>query len=78
MTDGPDGIDGPPRPTGREVDRLRERLTEVEEALLAVRAGQVDALVVGAAGDEKVAVFSGAMLPYRVMVESLGERARPR
>ena len=71
MTDGPDG-------DGREptsLDRLRERLAEVEEALLAVRAGQVDALVVGAVGDEKVAVFSGAMLPYRVMVENLGEGA---
>ena len=67
MTDGADGID--------ETHRLRERLAEVEEALLAVRAGQVDALVVGAVGDEKVAVFSGAMLPYRVMVESLGEGA---
>lgn len=58
-----------------EVVRLRERLAEVEEALLAVRAGQVDALVVGEVGDEKVAVFSGAMLPYRVMVENLGEGA---
>ncbi len=58
-----------------EVALLRERLREVEEALLAVRAGRVDALVVGGLGDERVAVFSGALLPYRVMVESLGEGA---
>lgn len=69
------GDTGDTEDTGAELARLRTRLQEVEEALLAVRAGQVDALVVGHAGDERVAVLSGAMLPYRVMVENLGEGA---
>ena len=58
-----------------DVAALRARLYEVEEALLAVRAGRVDGLVVGHRGNEQVAVFSGALLPYRIMVENLGEGA---
>lgn len=58
-----------------EVVALRERLHEVEEALRAVRAGWIDALVVGDRGDERVVTFSSADLPFRVMVQNLGEGA---
>ncbi|GAA1908622.1 hypothetical protein GCM10009737_07080 [Nocardioides lentus] len=60
---------------GEELDRLRQRLSELEDALAAVADGQVDGLVVGAPGRERVVSVSGVDLPYRVMVERLGDGA---
>ena len=60
--------------TTKEVERLRRRLEEAESTLAAIRAGEVDAVVVGT---ERDAVFTleSADRPYRLMVEHKREPA---
>jgi hypothetical protein len=42
-----------PHPQQREIDALREGLAEAEETLLAIRQGEVDAVIVkGASGSQ--------------------------
>ncbi|MBS1191281.1 MAG: domain S-box protein [Rhodocyclaceae bacterium] len=67
------------RPTIQEkleakVQYLRERLEESEDALNAIRRGEVDALVIGPDG-EHIYTRKGAEEPYRVMVEAMTEGA---
>ncbi len=50
---------------------LRARLEEAEETLRAIRAGEVDALVMG----EEVYTLKGAETPYRLLIESMSEGA---
>jgi PAS domain S-box-containing protein len=50
---------------------LRRRLEEAEETLRAIRAAEVDALVMG----EKVYTIEGAETPYRILVEAMHEGA---
>ena len=50
---------------------LRGRLEEAEETLRAIRAGEVDAMVVGG----QVYSLSGAETPYRRLIESINEGA---
>ena len=50
---------------------LRARLEEAEETLRAIRAGEVDALVMG----EEVYTLKGAERPYRLLIESMNEGA---
>jgi PAS domain S-box-containing protein len=59
-------------PSHRE---LAERLAEAEEALRAIRGGEVDALVVSAEQGERVYTLSGAERPYRILIEAMGEGA---
>ena len=60
----------PRRPqAGRE--ELRNRLHAAEDALRAIRAGEVDALVVTRAGDEHVVTLQGAELPYRILLDQM-------
>ena len=54
-----------------EIATLRTRLGEAEEALRAIRAGDVDALVIG----ERVYRLQGAETPYRLLIEEMGEGA---
>ena len=55
---------------------LRLRLEEAEEALDAIRSGEVDAVVVaGKKGDPGVQRLEGADHPYRVLIESMNEGA---
>ena len=54
---------------------LRERLAEAEEALRAIRNGEVDALVVKGADGEQVFTLQGADYAYRVLVEEMSEGA---
>jgi two-component system NarL family sensor kinase len=63
-----------PPPT-RELTTLRSRLAELEEALRAIRTGEVDAVL--AAGENGSQVFSlnGAEHAYRVLIESMNEGA---
>ena len=55
----------------QENAELRARLEEAEETLRAIRAGEVDALVMG----EEVYTLKGAETPYRLLIESMNEGA---
>ena len=54
---------------------LRDRLEAAEEALRAIRAGEVDALVVARAGTEHVITLAGAELAYRALFDQMNEGA---
>jgi PAS domain S-box-containing protein len=58
-----------------EVDALRARLREAEEALRAIRSGEVDATVIPAPQGDRVFTLRGAERPYRVFVEKMNEGA---
>ena len=51
------------------------RLEEAEEALHAIRSGEVDALVVSGEQGEQVFTLKDASLPYQILVEEMGEGA---
>jgi PAS domain S-box-containing protein len=57
------------------IDELHNRLQEAEETLRAIRAGEIDALVVTGPLGEKVFILRGADHPYRVIVEKMNEGA---
>lgn len=59
------------RPLGKENQRLRARLEQLEETLRAIRSGEVDALVVETAGEDQVFTLKGADQTYRLMVEEM-------
>ncbi len=63
------------RPLGKESERMRARLEELEETLRAIRSGEVDALVVETAGEERVFTLKGADQTYRLMVEEMQKGA---
>lgn len=58
-----------------EIQSLRQRLEETEETLRAIRAGEVDALVVDGSEGEQIFTLQGADHPYRLMVERMNEGA---
>ena len=58
-----------------EVTALRARLAEAEQALAAIRNGEVDALVIGGADGDYVFTLKDADRPYRLMVEQMQEGA---
>lgn len=58
-----------------EINRLRNRLAEVEDSLGAIQRGEVDALVVDGPQGEQIFTLAGAEHPYRVMVEAINEGA---
>src|SRR3954470_24238230 len=59
----------------RGEDELRARLRVAEETLRAIRANEVDALVIGPGGREQICTLDGADEPYRIFVEAMGEGA---
>ncbi|GAB63669.1 MAG: PAS domain-containing sensor histidine kinase [Candidatus Jettenia sp.] len=59
----------------QEVEELQTRLNEAEEALRAIRSGDVDAIVVSGPKGEQVYSLTSAEHPYRVIVESINEGA---
>jgi PAS domain S-box-containing protein len=61
----------PPRRAPAGLEELRNRLRVAEDTLRALRAGEVDALVVTQAGDDQVITLQGADLPYRVLLEQM-------
>ncbi len=64
------------RETGRvEIEALRQRVAEVEEALDAIRAGEVDALVINGPQGARVYTLKDADRPYRVVIENMKEGA---
>ena len=56
-----------------EADELRQRLAEAEDALAAIRNGQVDAIVVDSGGAPQIFSLTGAERIYRVLVETMRE-----
>lgn len=58
-----------------EISRLRARLAAAEEALRALHAGEVDALVTRGPDGEQVFTLKGADHPYRVFLEQMQEGA---
>jgi signal transduction histidine kinase len=57
------------------IDELRNRLQEAEDTVRAIRAGEIDALVVTGPLGEKVFILRGADHPYRIIVEEMNEGA---
>jgi len=58
-----------------EITELKARLAESQEALNAIRRGEVDALVVSGSGGEQVFTLKGAEMPYRILVEEMNQGA---
>jgi PAS domain S-box-containing protein len=56
-------------------EALRSRLNEMEEALDAIRNGEVDAIVVSGKQGEQVYSVSSAETPYRTFIEEMSEGA---
>lgn len=54
---------------------LRSRLHQAEETLRAIRAGEVDGLVVDREGGEHVITLAGAELAYRILFDQMNEGA---
>lgn len=57
------------------VSALRARLSEAEETLLAIRSGDVDAVVVPGKKGDQVFTLEGAGHAYRILIESMNEGA---
>ena len=64
----------PPRTPAPDRE-LRNRLHAAEETLRAIRAGEVDALVIARASGEHVITLAGAELAYRILFEQMNEGA---
>ena len=58
-----------------ENEELHSRLVETEEALMAIRSGEVDAIVVSGAEGEQVYSINSAETPYRTFIEEMNEGA---
>ena len=58
-----------------ENKELHSRLVEVEEALTAIRNGEVDAIMVSGKEGEQVYSVSSAETPYRTFIEEMSEGA---
>jgi PAS domain S-box-containing protein len=58
-----------------EIETLRLRLTEAEEALQAISKGTIDALVVRGPTGPQISTLAGAQEPYRLVVERMHEGA---
>lgn len=61
--------------TNSEMAELRRRLEEAEETLRAIRANQIDALVVEGAEGERVFTLSSADHAYRILIEAVQQGA---
>jgi len=65
----------PVRRTGNSLQQLQDRLDTAEETLRALRAGDVDALVVAGAGGAQVQTLAGADIAYIVLFDQMNEGA---
>lgn len=63
------------RPASKKSAGLRARLAEAEEALRAIRSGDVDTVVVAGRRGPQVFTLEGAYRAYRVLIESMNEGA---
>jgi len=66
-----------PGPDERDIElqSLRERLAEAEEILGAIRAGEIDALIVNRQDSPAIYTLQSADSPYRLLVEQMHEGA---
>src|SRR3954468_3939058 len=58
-----------------EIEELRARLREAEEALEVIRAGEGDAVVVGGPLGQQIYSITNADRPYRLLIEKMKEGA---
>jgi len=58
-----------------ENEELHSRLAETEETLIAIRSGEVDAIVVSGKEGEQIYSISSAETPYRTFIEEMNEGA---
>jgi len=58
-----------------ENEELRSLLAETEEALMGIRSGEVDAIVIAGPKGEQVYSLSSAETPYRTFIEKMNEGA---
>ena len=58
-----------------ELQGLREKLSEAEDMLRAIRAGEVDAIVVNGGDIPQIYTLKGASDTYRLIVEQMSEGA---
>jgi PAS domain S-box-containing protein len=58
-----------------EIEAMRMRLAEAEEALQAISRGMIDALVVKGPAGPRISTLAGAQEPYRLFVERMHEGA---
>ncbi|HEX2976127.1 MAG TPA: PAS domain S-box protein [Bacteroidales bacterium] len=58
-----------------EIESLRQRLSETEETLNAIRNGEVDAIVVSGKNGDKIFSLSSSETPYRIILEEMEEGA---
>lgn len=58
-----------------ENEELRSRLVEIEEAIRAIRNGEVDAIMVSGDKGDQVYSVSSAETPYRTFIEEMSEGA---
>lgn len=65
----------PAAPAGESREALQARLGEAEETLRAIRAGEVDALVVSTDSGDRLFTLRGADEPYRILLEQMSEGA---
>jgi PAS domain S-box-containing protein len=59
----------------RELEETRARLAEAEEALNAIRNGEVDGLLVAGPEGEQIFTLNGSQEPYRLLIEQMTEGA---
>jgi len=57
------------------IEALQERLAEAEETLRAIRAGEIDALIVESPAGERLYTLRNADYPYRALVEQMQDGA---
>ena len=67
--------DAPGAGAQAELAELRQRLADAEETLRAIRAGEVDALVISTPEGERIYTLQGAETAYRMMIEAMTEGA---
>ena len=58
-----------------EVEELRAKLREAEEALEVIRSGEVDAVIVGGPLGQQIYSITNADRPYRLLIEQMKEGA---
>ena len=63
------------RRDGAEIEDLRARLREAEDALDLIRSGEVDAVVVGGPLGQQIYSITNADRPYRLLIEQMKEGA---
>lgn len=65
----------PPESPAEEIASLRHQLEDLQQAMAAIRGGDVDAVVVGGPQGEQLYTHYSADRPYRVIVEEMGDGA---